>query len=74
MLINRIGDLALVLAIVFIFNYIGVIDYASVFCVIHLFTNQTVTFFLFDVELLTIICLLLFIGAVGKSAQLGLHS
>jgi proton-translocating NADH-quinone oxidoreductase chain L len=74
MIVNRIGDFSLTLGILLVFTYFYVLDYASVFACAHLFVDQSITFFCFDVGLLTIICLLLFGGAVGKSAQLGLHT
>jgi proton-translocating NADH-quinone oxidoreductase chain L len=74
MIVNRVGDFGLALGILMIFNYFCALDYATVFAIGHLLADQTVTFFCFDVHLLTVVCLLLFVGSVGKSAQLGLHT
>lgn len=74
MIVNRVGDFGLALGILMIFNYFCALDYATVFSIGHLLADQTVTFFCFDVHLLTVVCLLLFVGSVGKSAQLGLHT
>ena len=69
MLINRVGDIGLVLAMIKIIEEFGALEFSTVDSVLSLngsgFNNK---------ESLTIICLLLFIGAVGKSAQLGLHT
>ena len=73
MLINRIGDFGLALGILCIFNYFCVVDYASVFLLTHYLSSINITFICFDINLITVICLLLFVGAIGKSAQLGLH-
>jgi proton-translocating NADH-quinone oxidoreductase chain L len=73
MLVNRVGDFGLALGILCIFNYFGVLDYASTFCLVNVLKDEIVTFIFFDINLITLICLLLFVGAVGKSAQLGLH-
>ena len=74
MIVNRVGDFGLALGILMIFNYFCALDYATVFAIGHLLSDQTVTFFCFDVHLITVVCLLLFVGSVGKSAQLGLHT
>jgi len=74
MLVNRVGDFGLALGILCIFNYFGVLDYASTFCLVNVLKDEIVTFIFFDINLITLICLLLFVGAVGKSAQLGLHT
>nr|WRM53896.1 NADH dehydrogenase subunit 5 [Myriopathidae sp.] len=61
MLVNRVGDIGLVLAMFAIWEQFGSLDFSSTFNMAP-FNN------------ITLICLLLFIGAVGKSAQLGLHT
>jgi len=66
MLINRVGDLGLVLAMLMIFKEFGALDFSTVYSfIVSPVANK---------ENITIICILLFIGAVGKSAQLGLHT
>ena len=73
MIINRIGDFGLALGILTIFKLYKAVDYCTVFSVSPFFVHETF-FFLTEINCLTIIGILLFIGAVGKSAQLGLHS
>jgi NADH:ubiquinone oxidoreductase subunit 5 (subunit L)/multisubunit Na+/H+ antiporter MnhA subunit len=74
MIVNRVGDFGLALGILTIFVKFQSVDYATVFAIAPKFTSQTFNFLNFDVDLLTIICLLLFVGSVGKSAQIGLHT
>lgn len=62
MLINRVGDIGLVLAMIKIIEDVGGLEYSTV---------ESVLSFEGD---FTIVGLLLFMGAVGKSAQLGLHT
>ncbi|MDR1163805.1 MAG: NADH-quinone oxidoreductase subunit L [Candidatus Accumulibacter sp.] len=73
-LVNRVGDLGLILGIGLIFVSCGTLDYASVFRL----ANETsgATFALFgasESSLLSVICILLFVGAMAKSAQIPLH-
>lgn len=69
MLINRIGDIGLVLAMVKIIQQFGVLEFSSLYSILTLIPEGYI-----NRGEITIICILLFIGAVGKSAQLGLHS
>ena len=73
MIVNRVGDLGLVLAICAIFLTFKSVDYVVVFGLLPSVVNQTFTFLGFDFDRFTIISFLLFWGAVGKSAQIGLH-
>lgn len=73
MIVNRVGDLGLVLAICAIFLTFKSVDYAVIFGLLPTVVNQTFTFLGFDFDRFTIISFLLFWGAVGKSAQIGLH-
>merc|ERR1711977_623713 len=50
------------------------VDYSTVFACAPYFQDSTFIFFGFELPLLTTICILLFVGSVGKSAQLGLHT
>lgn len=69
MFINRVGDIGLVLAMIKIIEEFGALEFSTVDSVLSL--NPPVYV---NKESITIICILLFIGAVGKSAQLGLHT
>ena len=74
MILNRIGDFGLVIGILIIFVEYKAVDYATIFAITPIFTQKVYNFLSFDLDLITIICFFLFVGAVGKSAQLGLHT
>ncbi len=72
--INRIGDFGLSIAIFTIYSVFGSVDYSTVFSRAPVIANLTVPFFSFTRNLLDFICFFIFVGAVGKSAQVGLHT
>jgi NADH-ubiquinone oxidoreductase chain 5 len=74
MVLNRIGDFGLVLGILIVFVEYKAVDYATVFAITPIFTNKLFNFLSLDFDLISIVCFFLFVGAVGKSAQLGLHT
>jgi len=74
MIINRIGDFCLIIGILVIFINFKSIDYATVASLTPFFKTTNVNFLNFDLNILSLICIFLFLGAVGKSAQLGLHT
>ena len=74
MLMNRIGDFSLIIGIILIFIYYKSVDYASVAVLTPFLKTDVINFLNFNINLLVIIGVFLFIGAVGKSAQLGLHT
>ena len=76
LIVNRIGDFGLSLGIFAIFFVFGAVDYSTVFSTVTDLVNTTskLVFFNTEFDILTVICFFLFIGAVGKSAQIGLHT
>jgi len=75
-LVNRVGDLGFLLGIAVIFRYFGSLDYAVVFDLVPEFVqgNHEITLIPGKAwSVVTLICILLFIGAMGKSAQVPLH-
>jgi NADH-quinone oxidoreductase subunit L len=72
--VNRIGDIGLALGIFTIYYVFNSIDYATVFALAPVFKDYYVIFFGFEINVLTLICFFFFIGATGKSAQVGLHT
>lgn len=68
-LVNRIGDFGFLLGIGLILAFSGSLDYAEVFSSLSNTANQT----LWGMDLITVVCLLLFFGAMGKSAQVPFH-
>jgi NADH-ubiquinone oxidoreductase chain 5 len=74
MVLNRIGDFGLVLGILIMFVKFKAVDYATVFSITPLFKDHSFIFLNYSFNLIDIIGFLLLIGAIGKSAQLGLHT
>ena len=74
MVINRIGDVGLALGIFVIFSTYKSVDYCTVYALTPFFIENTFNFLTINFSLLNLICILLFIGSIGKSAQLGLHT
>lgn len=74
LVVNRVGDLGLSLGIFSIFYLFGSVDYELVFSLASLYKDYNVHFLGFSINFLTLIGFFLLIGAVGKSAQLGLHT
>jgi NADH-quinone oxidoreductase subunit L len=69
-LVNRVGDFGFLLGIALVLMYFGSLDYAEVFASLNNVTGVTM---LDGASVITVICILLFIGAMGKSAQVPLH-
>ena len=74
MIMNRIGDFSLLIGILLIFVNYKSVDYSTVACLTPLLKTSVVSFMSFDVHLLTAVGAFFFLGAVGKSAQIGLHT
>jgi NADH-quinone oxidoreductase subunit L len=73
-LVNRVGDFGFLLGIAAVLMYFGSLDYTDVFAAAPHLANLTISIFPgVDWSLMTLICILLFIGAMGKSAQVPLH-
>jgi len=68
-LVNRVGDFGFLLGIGLVLAFSGSLDYMEVFASLDNTMNQQ----LWGLDLITVICLLLFVGAMGKSAQVPLH-
>src|SRR5487761_272859 len=73
-LVNRVGDFGFLLGIALVLVYTGSLNYADVFTHAPQLTGQTIQLFSGVVwSVPTVICILLFVGAMGKSAQVPLH-
>jgi NADH-quinone oxidoreductase subunit L len=72
--VNRIGDFGFSLGIFAVFLMTGAVDFDTVFAQAPALTGKTIHFLSWDMDALTLICLLLFMGAMGKSAQFLLHT
>ncbi len=73
-LVNRVGDVGYALGIAGIFLLFGSVEFDQIFGAAADYQDTVLTVFGIEWHALTVICLLLFIGAMGKSAQLGLHT
>jgi|UPI000422D567 NADH-quinone oxidoreductase subunit L len=72
--VNRVGDFGFALGIFAIFALIGSTDFETIFAGAPGLTGKTIDFFGWHADALTLTCLLLFMGAMGKSAQFLLHT
>jgi len=73
-LVNRVGDFGLALGIMTAFVIFGSVEFDIIFASAADYKDTVFNFVGFEIHALTLLCLLLFMGAVGKSAQLGLHT
>jgi NADH-quinone oxidoreductase subunit L len=73
-LVNRVGDIGFALGIMGAFVLFGTVSFDQVFAVVPQFVDHQFSFIGIEGHALTTISILLFIGAMGKSAQLGLHT
>jgi len=72
--VNRVGDFGFVLGIFLIFYLFGTVNYNEVFQQVPNFVNNKITFLGIELNSIDLVCILLFIGAMGKSAQIFLHT
>ena len=73
-IVNRVGDFGLAIAVFMIFKYTGSLNFSEVFQKTPNLINEKIYFLGTEGSLITYICVFLFIGAMGKSAQLFLHT
>ncbi len=73
-IVNRVGDFGFALGIMAVFFLFNSVSFDTVFAATPGLADETFNFLGWEVDALTTICLLLFLGAMGKSAQLGLHT
>jgi len=74
MIVNKIGDISILFVLLFTYYYFKSLDYAIVFTLVPFYQDKIINILGFDFYLLNLIAFFIFIGAVGKSAQLGLHT
>ena len=73
-LVNRVGDFGFLLGIAAIYMYFGDLSYNAVFSIAPQYAEKTIPIMSgVDWNLMSVICILLFVGAMGKSAQVPLH-
>ena len=73
-IVNRVGDFGLAIGIFLTFFYFGTINFKEVFELVPQYLEVKFLFLGFETSLVTLICVFLFIGAMGKSAQFLLHT
>ncbi len=73
-IVNRVGDFGFSLGIFAVFMMTGAIEFDTVFAQAPALSGKPIHFLSWDLDALTVICLLLFMGAMGKSAQFLLHT
>jgi NADH-quinone oxidoreductase subunit L len=73
-LVNRVGDFGFSLGIFAVFYLTGAIDFDTIFAQAPGLVGKSFHFLSWDFDALTVVCLLLFMGAMGKSAQFLLHT
>ena len=73
-LVNRVGDFGFALGIFLIFYIFGTVNYVEVFNQTPQIINNKIFFLGINLKSIDLICILLFIGAMGKSAQIFLHT
>ena len=73
-IVNRVGDFGLAIGIFIIFLIFGTVNFEEVFLQVPEFTKTNLSIFGGEYNVITLICVFLFIGAMGKSAQFLLHT
>ncbi|HEV7278124.1 MAG TPA: NADH-quinone oxidoreductase subunit L [Devosiaceae bacterium] len=73
-IVNRVGDFGFALGIFAAFMVLGHLDFDGAFHAVPEHADDTMRFLSWDVHAMTVVCLLLFMGAMGKSAQFLLHT
>ncbi len=73
-IVNRVGDFGFALGIFLVFYIFGTVNYDEVFSQVALYSDNKLNFLGIELNAINLICFLLFIGAMGKSAQIFLHT
>jgi len=74
LIVNRIGDFGIIVGLSLIYILFKSLNYFVVFPLSSLYINDNLLFFIWDINYINLICFFIFFGAVGKSAQIGLHT
>jgi len=73
-IVNRVGDFGFALGVFGVYYVFSTLDFDRVFSAAPMFAGKSFVFAGYSLDILTTLCILLFIGAMGKSAQIGLHT
>jgi len=74
MVVNRVSDLFFTIGILLVFYTFQSVEFSTVFGLAPFFINTTIVICGYAVSPIAVITLMLFLGAMGKSAQIGLHT
>jgi NADH:ubiquinone oxidoreductase subunit 5 (subunit L)/multisubunit Na+/H+ antiporter MnhA subunit len=74
LMFNRVGDFAFILGLLVIFDTFQSLDFSIVFSLVPYFVKKKICIFSLFFNSIDIICFLLFLGCMSKSAQIGLHT
>lgn len=74
MVVNRVGDVGILLALVALFNIFLTLDYSALFPTVYYLQNSQFSIFNITCASYTFIIIFFLIGVAGKSAQFGLHT
>ena len=74
MVMNRIADVFFIFGIILILINFKTLNYIIVFSLIEYIKNLSIFIIFIDIKIIDLILFFLFIGAIGKSAQIGLHT
>jgi proton-translocating NADH-quinone oxidoreductase chain L len=74
MLMNRIADVFFIFGIILILIYFKSLNYIIIFSLIDFINNYNIYVFFWEIKIIDLILFFLFLGAIGKSAQIGLHT
>jgi proton-translocating NADH-quinone oxidoreductase chain L len=73
-IVNRFGDFGIYFSLLLIFFFFKSFDFGTVFNLVYLLSGAKLNVLWFSFDKIDLICFFLFLGAIGKSAQLGLHT
>jgi NADH-ubiquinone oxidoreductase chain 5 len=74
LIVNRVGDFGLIIGLSLLYSLFKSLNYLVVFSLSSLYVQDSYFFLNYEFNYLNLICIFIFIGAIGKSAQLGLHT
>jgi len=74
MVVNRVGDVAIAIAMFLMYSTYGSLEFSTIFAIAPYTVDTTIIVLGQEISALTTIGTLILIGAAGKSAQVGLHT
>ena len=74
MILNRVGDVGLLMGVLSVYSFCNSLDFDIIFNLIPYISNYYIYILNFKINLISFTGFCLFIGSIGKSAQLGLHT